>query len=161
MIIKQKDLLYEKILYHPKDIEEYSHLPISPGVNFIKKMFSHDQAERAVSSLKINMPETYWNDTEIFFVFNDSEKCNQLTLIKNKKDLDLFKNFINIETLIYKRELAPYEPLYVIRLKENEYENIPKVERMEKAEENLNKDSGENLIQRYIRCRGRNRDLNQ
>jgi hypothetical protein len=57
--------------------------------------------------------------------------------------------------------LAPYEPLYVIRLKENEYENIPKVERMEKAEENLNKDSGENLIQRYIRSRGRNRDLNQ
>lgn len=142
-------------------MEEYSHFPIYPGVNFIKKMFSHDQAERAVTSLKINMPETYWNDTEIFYVFNDPEKCNQLTLIKNKKDFDLFKTFITIETVEYKRELAPYEPLYVVRLKENEYENIPKVERMEKAEENLNKDLGENLIQRYIRSRGRNRELNQ
>lgn len=142
-------------------MEEYSHFPISPGVNFIKKMFSHDQAERAVTSLKINIPETYWNDTEIFFVFNDPEKCDQLTLIKNKKDFDLFKTLITIETSVYKRELAPHEPLYVIRLKENEYENIPKVERMEKAEENLNKDLGENLIQRYIRSRGRNRELNQ
>lgn len=153
--------MYEKILHHPKDMEEYSHLPISPGVNFIKKMFSHDQAERAVTSLKINIPETYWNDTEIFYVFNDPDKCNQLTLIKNKKDFDLFRNLINIENTVYKRDLAAYEPLYVVRLKENEYENMPKVERMEKAEENLNKDLGENLIQRYIRSRGRNRDLNQ
>ena len=142
-------------------MEEYSHLPISPGVNFIKMMFSHDQAERAVTSLKINIPETYWNDTEIFYVFNNPEKCNQLTLIRNKKDFDLFKTLFAIETTEYKRELALYEPLYVVRLKENEYENIPKVERMEKAEENLNKDLGENLIQRYIRSRGRNRELNQ
>ena len=142
-------------------MEEYAHYPITPGVNFIKKMFSHDQAERAVNSLKINMPETFWNDTEIFYIYNDPEKCNQLTLIKNKKDFDLFKTFENIEQTYYKRSLTPIEPLYIMRLKENEYENIPKVERMEKAEENLNKDLGENLIQRYIRSRGRNRDLNQ
>jgi len=142
-------------------MEEYSQFPITPGVNFIKTMFSHDQAERAVSSLKINIPETYWNDTEIFYVYNDFEKCNQLTLMKNKKDFDLFKTLINIENNQYKRDLHPYEPLYVIRLKENEYENIPKCERMEKAEENLNKDLGENLIQRFIRTRGRNRELNQ
>ncbi len=154
-------MLYEKILFHPKDMEEYSHLPISPGVNFIKKMFSHDKAERAVTSLKINLPETFWIDTEIFYVFNDPQKCNQLTLVKNKKDFDLFNTFLTIETTDYKRELATYEPLYVIRLRENNYENIPKVERMEKAEENLQKDLGENLIQRYIRSRGKNRELNK
>jgi hypothetical protein len=142
-------------------MEEYSQYPITPGVNFIKKMFSHDQAEKAVESLKINIPETYWNDTEIFFIYNNPDKCNQLTLIKNKKDFDLYKTLINIEEKQYKRYLKNYEPLYLIRLKENEYENIPKVERMEKAEENLNKDLGENLIQRYIRSRGRNRELNQ
>jgi len=77
-------------------MEEYSQYPITPGVNFIKKMFSHDQAEKAVESLKINIPETYWNDTEIFFIYNNPDKCNQLTLIKNKKDFDLYKTLINI-----------------------------------------------------------------
>ena len=77
-------------------MDEYSHLPITPGVNFIKKMFSHDQAERAVNSLKINIPETYWNETETYYIYNDPERYNQLTLIKNKKDYDLFKTFESI-----------------------------------------------------------------
>lgn len=33
-------------------------------------MFSHDRAEKAIKSLKINIPETYWNDTEIFYIYN-------------------------------------------------------------------------------------------
>ena len=140
-------------------MDEYSHLPITPGVNFIKKMFSHDQAERAVNSLKINIPETYWNETETYYIYNDPERYNQLTLIKNKKDYDLFKTFENIEKNNYKRTLSPIEPLYIMRIKENEYENIPKAERMEKAEESLTKDLGETLIQRFIRSRGRNREL--
>jgi hypothetical protein len=124
-------------------------------------MFSIDNAERAIKSLKINMPETYWNDTETFFVFNDAEKNFELTLIKNKKDFKLFKTYENIEINQYKRHLGRTDPLYLMRIKENEYENVPKCERMEKAEENLAKDFGEVLIQRFIRSRGRNRDLNE
>ena len=120
-----------------------------------------DNAEKAIKSLKINIPETYWNDAEIFYVYNDPDKNNELTLMKNKKDFKLFKTLENIETNQYKRNLGRTEPLYVMRIKENEYENIPKCERMEKAEENLTKDFGEVLIQRYIRSRGRNRDLNE
>ena len=108
-------------------------------------MFSIDNAERAIRSLKLNMPETYWNDAETFYIYNDPEKNFQLTLLKNKKDFKLFKTLEHIEINQYKRNLGKTEPLYVMRIRENEYENIPKCERMEKAEENLAKE-GLNLL---------------
>lgn len=125
-------------------------------------MFSIDNAEKAIRSLKINIPETYWNDAETFYIYNDPDRNFELTLTKNKKDpklISLFKTLENIETQQYKRNLGKTEPLYVMRIRENEYENIPKCERMERAEEALAKDIGEVLIQRYIRSRGKNRDL--
>jgi hypothetical protein len=54
----------------PERDDKYTHLPITPGVNFIKKIFSHNDADRAVPFLKINIPETYWNDSEIFYIYN-------------------------------------------------------------------------------------------
>ena len=68
--VTQKNTLYEKILCVPERDDKYFGLPITPGVNFIKRMFSHDDAERAVPSLKINIPETYWFDTETFYIYN-------------------------------------------------------------------------------------------
>ena len=126
-------------------------------------MFSIDNAEKAIRSLKINMPETYWNDAETFYIYNDPEKNFQLTLIKDKKDPklnSLFKTLEDVEKRQYKRNLGKTEPLYCMRVRETEYENVPRCMRMEKAEENLAKDLGEILIQRYIRSRGKNRDLN-
>ena len=109
-------------------MEEYSNFRIFPVVNFIKKMFFIDNAEKAIKLLKIYIPETYWNDAEIFFVFNDPFKNKQLTLMKNKKDFNLFKTLENIEINQYKRCLGPIKPLYVMRIREKE--NIPKGERI-------------------------------
>lgn len=62
----------------------------------------------------------------------------------------------------YKREFddsSKTEPLFIVRTQDRDYENSIKVEKFETAEENLTKDSGDVLIQRFIRSKGRNRDL--
>ena len=62
--------MYDKILCIPDRDDKYNGLPITPGINFIKKIFSHNDSDRAVPTLKINIPETYWNDSEIFYIYN-------------------------------------------------------------------------------------------
>ena len=43
------------------------------------------------------MPETYWNDTEMFYVYNDMNNYGALTVIRNKKDFNLFNAFDRVE----------------------------------------------------------------
>lgn len=106
------------------------------------------------------MPETYWNDTEMFYIYND-RKTGVLKMLRNKKDFDIFETIYKIETNQYKRKFKSIDPFIIIRSRESEYQNMVKVERFEKAQDNLGKDIGDGLVQRYIRCRGRNRELDQ
>ena len=89
------------------------------------------------------------------------ENFGALTMIKNKKDFDLFETVLNIEKCQYNRNLEGIDPFIVIRTRESEYENAVKVERYEKSQDNLGKDIGDGIVQRYIRCRGRNRELDK
>ena len=89
------------------------------------------------------------------------ENFGALTMIKNKKDFDLFDTVLNIEKFQYNRTLEGIDPFIVIRTRESEYENAVKVERYEKSQDNLGKDIGDGIVQRYIRCRGRNRELDK
>ncbi len=86
-------------------------------------------------------------------------------MIKNKRDFDLYDTIKSIESNLYKREFnsinSPMEPFAIVRTRESEYENIVKVERFETAQENLVKDVGDGIIQRFIRSKGRNRDLDK
>lgn len=85
-------------------------------------------------------------------------------MIKNKRDFDLYEQIKTIESRDYKREFngnTPMEPFAIIRNKESESENSIKVERFETAQENLVKDIGDGIIQRFIRSRGRNRELDK
>ena len=107
------------------------------------------------------MPETYWNDTEMFYVYNDWNNYGSLTVIRNKKDFDLYNELRKVEYEQYNRNLEGIEPFIVIRSRESDFENIVKVERYEKAKDNLGKDIGDGMVQRYIRCRGRNRNLDK
>ena len=51
------------------------------------------------------MPETYWNDTEMFYVYNDWNNYGSLTVIRNKKDFDLFNELRKVEYEQYNRNL--------------------------------------------------------
>ena len=157
--------MYEKILFIPSDEKYYQKVndiyQITPGVNFIKKLFSDERSQKAIPYLKLNMPETYWNDTEMFYVYNDWNNYGSLTVIRNKKDFDLYNELRKVEYEQYNRNLEGIEPFIVIRSRESDFENIVKVERYEKAKDNLGKDIGDGMVQRYIRCRGRNRNLDK
>ena len=78
---------------------------ITPGIQFIKKLFSHEHAEKAIPYLKLNMPETYWNDTEMFYVYNDIGNYGALTMIKNKKEVKNEKknNYYNLINITFNR----------------------------------------------------------
>jgi hypothetical protein len=65
--------MYDKIHFRPPHEDYYSKFEITPGINFIKKLFSHEKAEKYINDFKINMPETYWNDTEIYFIYNGKQ----------------------------------------------------------------------------------------
>ncbi len=85
-------------------------------------------------------------------------------MIKNQRDPDLFKTFKMIESIQYKREYDEFsksDPLFVTRTQETDYENSIKVEKFETAEENLSKEPGDSIIQRFIRSKGRNRELDE
>ena len=89
---------------------------------------------------------------------------NLLTMIKNKRDFDLYETIKNLELNQYKRDyklLNSMEPTIIIRTKESDYQNNIKVERNETAQESLGKDVGEGIVQRYIRSKGRNRELDK
>jgi hypothetical protein len=53
------------------------------------------------------------------------------------------------------------EPIMITRVKDTENENSVKVERFEKGKEYMEKDIGDGIIQRYLRSRGRNRELDR
>ena len=152
--------LYEKILFEINDEDYYNRAyalyKIKPGITFIKRLFNHDKSEIAVPYLKLNMPETYWNDTEMFYVYNDMNNYGALTVIRNKKDFNLFNAFDRVEREQYMRQVKDFDPFIVIR-----GETMITVDRYEKCKENLGKDIGEGIVQRYIRCRGRNRQLDK
>ena len=152
--------LYEKILFEINDEDYYNRAyalyKIKPGINFIKRLFNHDKSEIAVPYLKLNIPETYWNDTEMFYVYNDMNNYGALTVIRNKKDFNLFNAFDRVEREQYMRQVKEIEPFIVIR-----GEAMVTVDRYEKCKENLGKDIGDGIVQRYIRCRGRNRNLDK
>ena len=164
-----RNKLYQKILFEPSTPDYYERVnelynispPITPGIQFIKRIFSHEHAEKAIPYLKLNMPETYWNDTEMFYVYNDMNNYGLLSMIKNKKDFDLFDTIVKIEENQYRRELSSIDPFIIVRSRDSDYENSVKVERFEKAQDNLGKDIGDGIVQRYIRCRGRNRELDK
>ena len=156
----KRNRLYEKVLFEINDEDYYNRVytlyKIKPGITFIKKLFNHEKSEIAVPYLKLNMPETYWNDTEMFYVYNDMNNYGALTVIRNKKDFNLFNAFDRVEREQYKRQIKDIEPFIVIR-----GESMITVDRYEKCKENLGKDIGEGIVQRYIRCRGRNRQLDK
>ena len=154
----KRDKLYEKILFNKNDEDYYNGIyqvyKLKPGITFIKKLFNHEKSEIAVPFLKLNIPETYWNDTEMFYVYNDWSNYGALNIIRNKKDFNLFKAFDRIEREQYLRQIGEYEPFTILRS-----EGGVTVDRYEKCRENLGKEIGDGIIQRYIRCRGKNRLL--
>ena len=159
-IFVKKNRLYEKILFNIHTEDYYNKVNsvyhIKPGITFIKRLFNHDKSDIAVPYLKINIPETYWNDTDIYYIYNDWNNYGALTVIKNKKDLNLFNAFDKIEREQYLRKVKDIEPFIITRGEVN-----ATVDRYDKCKENLGKDMGEGIIQRYIRCRGKNRNLDK
>ena len=159
-VFVKRNRLYEKIKFEMHNDDYYKKINerfnIRPGIHFIKRLFNHEKSEIAVPYLKLNMPETYWNDTEMFYVYNDMNNYGALTVIRNKKDFNLFNAFDRVEREQYMRQVKDIEPFIVIRTEQG-----ITVDRYEKCKENLGKDIGDGLVQRYIRCRGRNRQLDK
>ena len=157
-IFVKKNRLYEKILFNIHTEDYYNKVEllyhIKPGITFIKRLFNHDKSDIAVPYLKINIPETFWNDTEMYFIYNDWNNYGALTVIKNKKDFNLFNAIDKIEREQYLRKVKDIEPFIITRGEAN-----ATVDRYDKCKENLVKDMGEGIMQRYIRCRGKNRNL--
>lgn len=155
----------ERIYYEPPTENYYSSFPIKPGVSFIKALFDHDNAEKAIKSLRINVPETYWNNTEIIYVYNNPDMNNELTLIKNRRDIQPFHAFLNIEKSYYDREFSGKDnilPFLVIRGPSgsaDSHETYASVERFESALDASTNDNSQGIVQRYIRCKGKNRKL--
>jgi hypothetical protein len=91
----------------------------------------------------------------------DVKKFNQLTIV-NQRYFDVFKTFRDIELNTYRRNLQPLDPFAVVRTREGDsYDKLVKVERYETAEENLLKDTNDGILQRFIRSKGRNRELDK
>jgi hypothetical protein len=61
----------------------------------------------------------------------------------------------------YYRNMHPMDPFFILRTKYTDYQNNIKIERFESAEENLDKDTGDGILQRFIRSKGRNRKLDK
>lgn len=155
----------DRIFYEPPTENYYSSFPIKPGVSFIKALFDHDNAEKGIKSLRINIPETYWNNTEIIYVYNNPDMNNELTLIKNRRDIQPFHSFLNIEKSYYDREFSIKDnilPFLVIRGPSgsaDSHETYASVERFESALDASTNDNSQGIVQRYIRCKGKNRKL--
>ncbi len=157
--------LYDKIQFLPPSENYYKAFPIKPGVSFIKQLFDFDNSEKAVKNLRINIPETYFNNTEIIYVYNDPESNDELKIIKNKRDLQIFNLFTDIEKRYYSREYTQKDnilPFMVIRGpmgSPDSYETYSAVERYETALDTSTNDHSHGVIQRYIRSKGKNRKL--
>lgn len=161
---KIRKTLYDKIKFLPPHPEYYKNFPFKPGINFIKSIFDHDNAEKAIKKLKINIPETYWSSTEIFYAYNDPD-TNELCMIKNKRHIKVFENFIKVEKDLYNREfISPkdnIQPVFVVRSGTNNfnYENYTLAEKYETAQDSSTNDNSHGILQRYIRSKGKNRKL--
>lgn len=64
----------------------------------------------------------------------------------------------NIEEKDYHRSFTNMDPYVIVLNQASPYKNSHKVERFETAAKNL-KENGDGIMQRYIRSRGRNREL--
>jgi hypothetical protein len=91
-------------------------------------------------------------------------------MIKNQREFDFLKTLKSIEKQTYRRDFDEdklntnqmgSDPFLVTRTKDSDYENTVKVDKFEKAQENIGKDIGDGVIQRYIRTKGRNRELDK
>ena len=89
----------------------------------------------------------------------DKRNNDLLTIKKYRNKVDIFKNFINVEEQQYQRVLHDIDPFLIYKSKLSDYQNNVKVERYETSSESLDKDTGDGLIQRFIRSKGRNRKL--
>ncbi len=67
---KLRENLYDKILFRPPYKEYYEQWEFTPGINFLKKLFTHDETYKYISNLNINIPETFCSDPETFYVYN-------------------------------------------------------------------------------------------
>ena len=156
--IEKKSNLQTKIVLDDVNEGYYSEFGVKPGVEFLKKIFSIENAEKHVKKLYINIPETFWYDGEIYYCYNDEENGGQLVISHNKQT-NFYNEVTNIEKDKYDRELSPNEPMVVLRSKDTDVKNLVKVEMKKNAKDAINKEFGNSVIQRYIRCRGRNRKL--
>jgi hypothetical protein len=80
-------------------------------------------------------------------------------MIRNRKDFSYLDEMIKIEEQILKRNFNPIDPLLIVRTKYNDYQNTKTVESYQRAKEKVSKDSGDGITQRYIRSKGKNREL--
>jgi hypothetical protein len=80
-------------------------------------------------------------------------------MIRNRKDFSYLDEMINIEEQILKRNFNPIDPLLIVRTKYNDYQNTKTVESYQRSKEKVSKDSGDGITQRYIRSKGKNREL--
>lgn len=102
----------------------------------------------------------------IYYVYNDYENNNQLTMVKNRRDFQLYHKLKEVESYYYNREFTSKDnilPFFVIRSPSssefNEWEAVANVEKFETSQENSTKDIGNGIIQRFIRSKGKNRNL--
>jgi hypothetical protein len=82
-------------------------------------------------------------------------------MIKNRKDFSFLDEFVRIEEVEYKRTFNTLDPLLIVRSKINDYQIHRVVESFERAMNKQTKDLGEGITQRYIRSKGKNRDLQE
>jgi hypothetical protein len=80
-------------------------------------------------------------------------------MIRNRKDFSYLDEMIKIEEQILKRNFNPIDPLLIVRTKYNDYQNTKTVESYQRSKEKVSKDSGDGITQRYIRSKGKNREL--
>lgn len=85
-------------------------------------------------------------------------KNNEITVNFIKRDFSFYETVKSIEEKDYKRKFVNMDPFVIVMNQDSPYKNSHKVERFETAAKNL-KDTGEGIMQRYIRSRGRNREL--
>ncbi|MCQ2819466.1 MAG: hypothetical protein MJ252_19560, partial [archaeon] len=123
-------------------------------------MFTKEGSEKTIPTLRLNIPETYWEDGGFYYAYNDEENNFALCINKNVKGFDISENFYDILKNHYKKE-NPLElsPFIISRGPESEHTNSVSVECFKKAMDGYAKEGEQNIYQRYITCGGKNRSL--
>jgi hypothetical protein len=132
---------------------------LTPGVNFIRELFKHDKTEKILGTLRINIPDTFFD--EIYYVYNDPNNLNVLKMEKKtSRDRNIFEKIEKMEKELYhKQDFKDTDPFIIIRQNETEYENNVVVESYLSSQQIMGKDLSRGITQRYIRSKGRNREL--